>query len=119
MLQGTFGLLFLQTLKLLQKISLRTDRRNQVPTGPLDVRSIDWLITYIMFMLLSFCAPVYIPSFILPFSGGGFKGLSISPVSPSSSESEVIRCQNNQRQGNECGGGGPGDEGTWVRSVKG
>ena len=95
MLQGTFGLLFLQTLKLLQKILLRTDRRNQVPTGPLDVRSIDWLITYIMFMLLSFCAPVYIPSFILPFIDG-LKGLSISPVSPSISESEVIKGQNNQ-----------------------
>ena len=95
MLQGTFGLLFLQTLKLLQKISLRTDRRNQVSTGPLDVRSIDWLITYIMFMLLSFCAPVYIPSFILPFIDS-LKGLSISPVSPSISESEVIKGQNNQ-----------------------
>ena len=62
---------------------------------------------------------MYIPSFILPFSGGGFKGLSISPVSPSSSESEVIRCQNNQRQGNECGGGGPGDEGTLCQRIIG
>ena len=62
---------------------------------------------------------MYIPSFILPFIGGGFKGLSISPVSPSSSESEVIRCQNNQRQGNECGGGGPGDEGTLCQRIIG